>query len=238
MNVLAFSGGKDSTALALRLSELGEDFSLFFTPTGNELPELLGHIRRVKDIVGKPLIVPPTRSLQGLIRDQKALPNPWMRWCTRIIKIEPCIEFLKAHPGSTLIVGLRADEPAREGLFGDFADYRYPFREWGWGINEVYAYLESRGVCVPPRTDCALCYDQRLEEWYRLLKEHPEQYAEGETLEDLTGHTFRSPSRDTYPASLKELRREFESGRVPRGVRLTLFGEEYSKDGRCRVCRL
>lgn len=38
--VVAFSGGKDSTALALRLHELGEAFSLLFTPTGNELPDV------------------------------------------------------------------------------------------------------------------------------------------------------------------------------------------------------
>ena len=36
MQVIAFSGGKDSTALALRMAEIGEDFVLFFTPTGRE----------------------------------------------------------------------------------------------------------------------------------------------------------------------------------------------------------
>jgi predicted PP-loop superfamily ATPase len=41
--VVAFSGGKDSTALALRLHELEEPFKLLFTPTGDELPELHAH---------------------------------------------------------------------------------------------------------------------------------------------------------------------------------------------------
>ena len=40
--IIAFSGGKDSTAMVLRLSELGEDFKLLFTPTGDELPEQKG----------------------------------------------------------------------------------------------------------------------------------------------------------------------------------------------------
>lgn len=42
--IMAFSGGKDSTAMAVLLAERGEDFELLFTPTGNELPELFSHI--------------------------------------------------------------------------------------------------------------------------------------------------------------------------------------------------
>lgn len=57
--VVAFSGGKDSTAVALLLHARGEDFDLLFTPTGNELPDLIHHMERVIAKVGKRLIVPP-----------------------------------------------------------------------------------------------------------------------------------------------------------------------------------
>lgn len=233
MNVVAFSGGKDSTAMVLRLAELGEDFVLLFTPTGNELPELHEHIKQIVLTVERPLVVPPNRTLDHWINFHKALPNWRQRWCTRQIKIEPCIAYLRANPGSTLCVGLRADEEERQGLYGDFATYRYPLREWGWGIKEVLAYCEERGVTIPRRTDCALCYGQRLSEWYMLWKLYPEKYAEGEAYEDQTGYTFRSPGRDTWPAALRELRAAFESGRVPKGV--ALDGEE--EKGACRVCR-
>lgn len=240
MNVLAFSGGKDSTALALRLAELGEEFDLLFTPTGNELDECIDHIARVATMSGRKLHVRSCgKTLRQLIEAQGALPNNRQRWCTRMLKIETAKAFLLQHPGSTLLVGLRADEEHREGMWGEFATYRYPMREWGWGVKDVWAYLEACGVTVPKRTDCAWCYDQRLSEWYGLWKNHPEHWRAGEELEDLTGHTFRSPSRDTWPASMVLLRERFEAGDVPRGViSLPLFGETVESGDRCRVCSL
>jgi 3'-phosphoadenosine 5'-phosphosulfate sulfotransferase (PAPS reductase)/FAD synthetase len=233
LQVVAFSGGKDSTTLALRMAELGENFELLFTPTGNELPELEAHIDAIVGRVDRPLILPPNRSLAQWIEHYKALPNWRQRWCTRQIKIVPCIAYLKAHPGSVLCVGLRADEMAREGLYGDYASYRYPLREWGWGIADVQRYLSEKNITVPARTDCAVCPYQRLGEWWALWKEHPEHFAQGERWEAETGHTFRSRGRDTWPAALADLRKRFEAGEVPRGRGRSLLQAEEA----CRVCR-
>lgn len=232
---VAFSGGKDSTALVLRLAEMGEDFTCLFTPTGNELPAVRAHIDAIVARVQRPLVEPPNHSLMFWVAKYGALPNWRQRWCTRQIKIEPCIAFLLEHPGSTLAIGLRADEEAREGLYGSYATYRYPLREWGWGVEEVWSYLDAQGVTVPARTDCALCYGQRLSEWYQLWREHPEEYAKGETIEALTGHTLRSPGRDTWPAPLVELRQRFEAGQVPPGVETQGVLFRYQP---CRVCSL
>lgn len=227
--------------MALRLHEIGEDFQLLFTPTGNELPEVLEHIQRIVAKVGKPLILPTNKTLGSYISEYNALPNWRQRWCTRQIKIVPCIDYLKTHPGSTLLVGLRADEEARTGLYGDYATYRYPLREWGWGVKQVWDYLAERNVTVPRRTDCAVCYGQRISEWYELWRDHPKEYAQGEAWEAQTGHTFRSPSRDTWSAALVDLRKEFEGGRVPKGVRAPVgsdLDDEEDEAKACRVCRL
>jgi PP-loop superfamily ATP-utilizing enzyme len=242
VDIAAFSGGKDSTVMVLCMAEAGTPADeLLFTPTGNELPECLAHVARVAGLSGARLVVRSGgKSLQTLIREQDALPNNRQRWCTRMLKIEVAKAYLLERPGSTLWVGLRADEEHRPGMWGNFVSYRYPLRELGWGIDQVWAYLDAKGVTVPDRTDCALCYDQRLSEWYRLWKEHPDLWAEGETLEGLTGHTFRSPTRDTWPAALKDLRAEFERGRTPRDIiSLPLFGS-YAVRGRdrCRVCSM
>lgn len=241
MNILAFSGGKDSTAMALRLAELGEPFSMLFTPTFRELQDCIDHITRVRDMTGRELVVRTCgRTLDQLITDQDALPNNRQRWCTRMLKIEPAKAYLLENPGSTLLVGLRADEEERLGMWGEFAKYRYPLREWGWGVDQVWAYLDSRGVKVPDRTDCDYCYDQRLAEWFKLWKLYPDRWGHAKALETKTGHTFRSPSRDTWPAALAELEKRFEAGDVPRGITsLPLFGEwdEKPRD-RCRVCSM
>lgn len=229
--VVAFSGGKDSTALVLRLAELGEDFTCLFTPTGDELPDLLPHLLGIVERINRPIVFPPNRTLFEWIAFHHALPNFRMRWCTRQIKIEPCIAWLRAHPGTTLLVGLRADEESRVGLYGDYATYRYPMREWGWKLADVWAYLDAAGVIIPERTDCALCYGQRLGEWFKLWQNHPDRYQCGVELEAQYGHTFRSAQRDSWPAGLADLRKEFEAGRRPRGW-------DNSGPKACRVCTL
>ena len=106
-------------------------------------------------------------------------------------------------------------------------------------MPEVVDYLKARGVTIPTRTDCARCYGQRLSEWWELWKTHPEVYADAEAQEQAHEHTFRSPGRDTWPASLSDLRERFEQTYVPRGVKLQLpLWEEDPEDTGCRVCRL
>jgi hypothetical protein len=229
--VVAFSGGKDSTAMVLRMAELGEDFDVIFTPTMDEPLGVYEFIGDIEARLGKKIICPKAPTLMGLIRQFKALPNWRQRWCTRLIKIVPCIEYLKAHPGTTLCVGLRADEPERIGLYGDYAAYRYPLREWNWGLFEILGYLYQANIRVPRRTNCRLCYDQGIRDWWWLWQTEPGVWALGEELEAEYGHTFRSPSRDTWPASLSELRQVFESGRKPRGL------DKKPKE-RCKVCQM
>lgn len=241
LHVVALSGGKDSTAMALRLAEVEpRDYVYVCTPTGRELPEMFAHWRKIGDLLGKPLTPVVGGSLFSLIREQGCIPNFRQRFCTRMLKIEPYAAWLlkqrAAYDEVISYVGLRADEPEREG--GDYADIpdvtmKYPMRDWGWGINDVRAYLEKKGVQIPQRTDCDVCFFQRLSEWWRLWKNSPKEWAEGEALEKEMGHTFRTPGRDTWPVSMEGLRLRFETGEIP--VK-SLKREE--KALQCRVCRL
>jgi Phosphoadenosine phosphosulfate reductase family len=228
--VVAFSGGKDSTATALLLHERGEDFDLLFTPTGNELPALAEHMARVVTHVGKRLITPANRSLEDWIDHYGALPNNRQRWCTRLIKIEPCIAYLKANPGTVLCIGLRADEETRQGLYGEHATYRYPLREAAMGLEATIALCERHNLLPRFRTDCAVCPYQRLIEWHALWVDHRDMWMQGESWENATGYTFRSPSRDSWPASMKAMRERFEAGEVPK--------RSVAREKACRVCLL
>jgi len=246
-NIVAFSGGKDSTAMALLMAERGEPFEMLFTPAGDEPAELFEHVNRMVEMTGARLITPDNKPLSFWVEHFNALPNHRQRWCTRLIKIEPCIAYLKQHPGSTLNVGLRADEPPedRTGLYGPYATYRYPLREAGLDLRGVLDFLRVRNIKVPKRTNCKRCYGQKIAEWYDFWRTDPEGWASAEEDEARTGHTWRSPSRDTWPAALKDMRAEFERGRRPRGLRLPVFqnglfldestGEEEERE--CRVCR-
>ncbi|HEX3124322.1 MAG TPA: phosphoadenosine phosphosulfate reductase family protein [Rhodanobacteraceae bacterium] len=236
----AISGGKDSVAMAVLLHEQYPDieFTWVCTPTGNEPPEWFAHMRALRDRIGPIIPIMSPGGLSGLINHYQALPNWRQRWCTRQLKIEPFAKFLAANAPAKFYVGLRADEEAREG--GDYANVSnvemiFPLREAGMGLAEVVEFNRSRGIEIPKRTDCMLCFFQRLIEWYELWRDNKMAYVEGENYEMMTGHTFRSPGRDSWPASLRELRAEFESGRVPKDTRLT---KDPMAALQCRVCRL
>ena len=232
----AISGGKDSVAMAVLLTEQHPeiDFTWVFTPTGNESPEFFAHMRALRDQIGPitPIIYPG--GLGGLIKKWNALPNWRQRWCTRVLKIEPFAAYLMQNSPARFYVGLRADEEEREG--GDYqqvpdVEMIFPLREAGMGLDDVYQFLADRSITIPRRTDCMLCFFQRLIEWWELWKNNLEAYLEGEAWEAATGYTFRSPGRDTQPTALKDLRAKFETGWIPRDTRDPINGMK------CRVCR-
>ena len=231
-HVVGLSGGKDSTAMALRLSEIApRDYEYICNETGNELPDMLAHWSRLEAMLGKHIVrVRHRLGLEAAIDQMHMLPNVFARWCTRILKIEPTIAYMEALPrGSVLYVGLRADEENRRGLYGDDVEVRFPLREWGWCEADVWRYLEQKEVCIPKRTDCAWCPYQRLGEWRDLWMTHPDMWEKGAALEKKIGATFRSPGRDTWPADLEALGKEFASGRKLRA---------YKRDAPCRICSL
>jgi len=241
-HVVALSGGKDSTALALRLRELNPDIDYTYvcTPTGDELPEMFEHWRELGVRLGKKILpVMHTTGLKGVIRKEKMLPNFRARFCTRILKIEPYRAWLKANTPCVSYVGLRADEEGRAGgAYGDIpgVEMRFPLREWGWAEQHVWNYLDQQQVAIPRRTDCARCYHQRIGEWWTLWRNHPDLWADAEADEAEMSATYRTPGRDTWPTALVELRQEFEGGRIPRTVKETLTG--LRDIGACRVCTL
>jgi 3'-phosphoadenosine 5'-phosphosulfate sulfotransferase (PAPS reductase)/FAD synthetase len=238
-HVVGLSGGKDSTALAVRLMEVEpRDYEFVCTPTGNELPELFEHLTRLEQILGQSIRhIGSGKDLYNVIDEQKMIPNWRARFCTRILKIEPIIEYFESlHPDSVHYVGLRADEESRQGLYGEDITTRHPLREWGWGIDDVWRYLNGKGISVPDRTDCGVCFYQRLGEWWTLWKFHPEVFAQGEAVEEKYDYTFRSPQRDKQPTSLKMLRMKFENGYVPRGA--AYQADMFGCAEKCRVCSL
>lgn len=242
-HIVALSGGKDSTcmALALRERERERPYTYVCTPTGDELPPMVEHLNRLEAMLGQPIIKLTNGTLASQTEAMRFLPNVFARWCTRELKLKPFGEFIKQHAPVVAYVGIRDDEDERAGTRpgGDSAPIGtevvqdFPFQRWGWGIDEVKSFLDERAIVVPDRTDCARCPYQRLGEWYNLWLNYPAIYASAEADEERYKHTYRSATRDSWPAALKDMRLLFKAGRKPER---SLKGME--RDKMCRACTL
>ena len=219
-HIVALSGGRDSVAMALRLAEVEpRDYIYVCTPTGDELPEMVAHWRKIEGLLGKEIVdANAGETLNTLIFKMGAIPNWRMRWCTRILKILSYQAFITKHLPVVSYVGLRADEEERTGLEWNTEGFttRHPMKEWGWSIDDVVSYLKVKGIEIPRRTDCARCFFQTLHEWYLLWRDYPEIFWDAAMQEVRIEHTYRSKGRDTWPAALTELAKEFDSGRIPK----------------------
>ncbi|MEA3015989.1 MAG: hypothetical protein QOI38_711 [Sphingomonadales bacterium] len=267
LHVVALSGGHDSTALAFLLREREpRPYCYLCTPTGDELPEMFDHWRRLGELLGRRLIPIMQTEHPGLFawsRHKKLIPNRTKRHCTPGLKIEPFVAWLQAQLSFGPVVayvGLRADEEARAGgAYGaiDGIELRYPLREWGFDDPMVHGTLARLGITVPDRTDCARCYHQQLGEWWRLWKDHRALFIEAVEFEAEMGQTFRTPKlesgepvmvtrygltyaacwRDTWPVRLGDMMTLFEAGHVPMN-RGDPRARDLLKVGACRVCSL
>ena len=256
-HIVCLSGGKDSTAMALRLKELNPNQLYIYvcTPTGDELPEMDAHWNNLQTILGQPIIRlhhPDYKNINELIEDFWMLPNFRARWCTRVLKIEAVQYFYNLVKPAVVYVGLRADEKKRAGnkLFDEDIEQSFPMQEWGWGMHDVVNYLNKKNITIPRRTDCGMCFFQRIDEWYSLWEQYPDRFKQYEDLEFMVGHSLMAPGKHkNWPSWLFELRCKFEKGLIPIAVKkikseqnqMRMFDELIPFDygaGKCRVCSM
>ena len=138
-HIVAFSGGKDSSALAIYLHNpehwckvLGKsnvhhrppvsNAEYVFCDTGTELTETYDYLDRLEAYLGHPIhrlraSVPPSSPDEPdktpfdhyLELYGGFLPSPNVRWCTRVLKLKPFEDYIGEDPVISY-VGIRADE--------------------------------------------------------------------------------------------------------------------------------
>jgi 3'-phosphoadenosine 5'-phosphosulfate sulfotransferase (PAPS reductase)/FAD synthetase len=219
-HLLGISGGRDSAALAIFMSQQypALDIEYFFTDTGKELPEVYEFLGRLEGFLGKPIQrLNPDRDFDFWLAQYKHfLPSPQTRWCTRMLKIRPFEAWVRPDldRGVRIIsyVAIRADENHREGHSSTHPNLtvRLPFRERGVDLHGVCELLEASGVGFPSyyrwrsRSGCTFCFFQQKIEWVRLREEHPEAFEEAKRYEKLA-RDHASPFTWSAGESLEEL---------------------------------
>lgn len=188
INIVAFSGGVDSTALAL----LMPDATPVFTDTGWEFDELYQHIDNFGLVTGREVVrLKQGGGLPEYIESAKFMPNHGARFCTRLFKIDPMNEYMSQFDKAVLNIALRADEPGRVGNTTemDNVTIRYPLREWGYTrIDVVRVCLEHELLPRYPlymaRGGCKGCFYKRRSEVVAMKNLTPEILDELQVLEE------------------------------------------------------
>lgn len=201
-HILGLSGGKDSTALAIFMRDRVPDMEYLFTDTGKELTETYEYLNRVEAYLGKPIIRLNDKAgfEHWLTVFGGYLPNPNMRWCTKLLKLVPFENYV--GEGQVIsYVGIRADEN-RSGYISTKPNIKavFPFKEHGIDYQGVMRILDESGIGMPPylkwgrtHSGCFFCFFQRPIEWVRLLENHPDQFEEAMSYEKTSteaGKTF------------------------------------------------
>jgi hypothetical protein len=204
-HVLGLSGGKDSAALAIFMSQNFPelDIQYFFTDTGKELPEIYDFLSQLEGILNKPINRLGSGAIDGRERDFDwwlrrygyFLPSPQQRWCTRKLKLDPFKAwvgpFIEAGDSVVQYVAIRSDEDQRQGLWDTDKGIktRLPFIEAGIDKEGVIELLNSSGIGLPKyyawrsRSGCTFCFFQQKIEWVRLREVHPERFEEAKRYE-------------------------------------------------------
>lgn len=196
-HLLGLSGGKDSSALAIyirdKYPEIHEKMEYFFSDTGAELPETLEFVDQLESYFGKKIIrLNSEKGFEHYFKlNGNILPTAKMRWCTTNLKLRPFEEFVGGDEAITY-VGIRADEPQRQGYISTKPNIsaRYPFIEDGKDINDIRDILENSGLGLPAyyewrsRSGCYFCFFQRKEEWISLHERYPDLYKKAMSYEE------------------------------------------------------
>lgn len=245
--VASLSGGKDSTAMVLRLIEEQRPLDLvLFCDTGLEFPQMYDHVRKVEQAVPVPVVwlkaerdfeyymfhfTPdrrPGSSYMG--KTGMSWAGPKNRWCTKRLKTQVIDQYLLKFRKDFQIVqyiGIAADEPER------VKEFCYPLVEWGMTEKDCLEYCYKReydwgGLYrLFDRVSCWCCPLQGLEELRTLRREFPGLWAQLLEWESKTWRNFRKD----FSVDELEIRFRFEEERLREGkdIRSREFHRELKK---------
>lgn len=260
LHVVSVSGGKDSTAMLLRMIEEGMRIDLIiFCDTGLEFPEMYDHLALLERNIGRPITricanhtfehyltqheVRVKHKKNSHLRNFRGYgwPGPLNRWCTKELKHLPRERFLRPLKEKYEIieyVGLAADEGYRlERESNQQENLRHPLVDWGMTEADCLQYCYDRGYTWGglyryfSRVSCWCCPLQPLAE-LRILYEHfPHLWA---TLKEWDSRTWRHFKSD---GSVAELERRFDfekqwtaAGKETKGKEFYAALKEYMKE--------
>lgn len=208
---MSFSGGKDSTAMLLRMIEENMKIDeIIFLDTGVEFPEMYNHIKQVEEYIGRPITkLKDEHSFEyymlehvktrGKNKGQKGY--SWSdfrnRWCTSNLKKKVIKRYLRKYKDYRIIEyhGMAFDEPKR---IKDDPNIKYPLFEWKMVEKDALQYCYDRGFTWGglyekfDRLSCFCCPLKSLKELEILYRQFPHLWSKLREWDSKTYRQFRA----------------------------------------------
>lgn len=182
-HVLGISGGKDSAALAVYMSQKHSDIDIeYYTcDTGKELKETYDLIDKLNSILGKEIKL--FKSIDVFNSPEKNpfdhflaiyggyLPSATARWCTGKMKLQPFEKEIGSTP-TISYVGIRGDEN-REGYISKKENIQsiFPFRKNIWSEDVIKKFLANSNISFVKQKYLLLANNSQL----KMILEYVEQ---------------------------------------------------------------
>lgn len=227
-HIIALSGGKDSSALAVYMQGKIPDVEYVFCDTEKELDETYEYLIRLESYLGKKIKYLKYSNGYGFDEILKIkngyLPSPSSRWCTEYLKLKPYEQYI-GNDKAISYVGIRADEAHRKGYLSTRSNITsvFPFIENNIRQEDVIRILDEAGLGVPKyyewrsRSGCYFCFFQQKREWVGLLENHPDLYKKAmgyEKCNPITGERYtwtqgESLAELAQPERIKEIKKSY-----------------------------
>lgn len=211
-HIVSFSGGKDSTAMLLRMLEENMTIDeIIFVNTGKDFPDMLQHIKKVNNYImrnyGKEItsLLPRNsfdyymfehQKTRGKNKGKKGYGWATMRcrWCTSNLKTQTINSYLKQYEkeGYVEYVGIAYDEPKR------IKDKCYPLVDWKMTEADCLKYCYDRGFNWNglyehfDRLSCWCCPLKNLKELKILYMYYPDLWQKLKEMDKKSYNQFRA----------------------------------------------
>lgn len=197
-HIVSFSGGKDSTAMLIRMIEEGMPIDdivfikVMATATiGAELPEMYEYIARVEEYIHRKItVVPSVLNFDDVFHQvymsgQRTgiiygYPLTVGAWCNDRLKLRTIRSHYKSYGKHIRYLGIAADEPERLERLDSFC--RAPLADWGMTEKDCISFLQKRNMMNPlyekfRRLGCWFCVKQNLDSLRVLRRDYPQYWA-------------------------------------------------------------
>ena len=209
-HIVTLSGGKDSTAMLLRMLELKMPIDeIHHFDVGNwDYPQVQRHINKLEKVIGIPIKrIKPERPFDYYFteyirtRGEKkgvkgyGFPGIRYRWCTRIKSYT--LDHAVPKHGILKYIGIDRKEMKRsKSKILEKQYVKFPLIDWGWGGIKALRYCYSRGFYWEglynyfSRTGCWCCPFQSITELRTLRRYFPDLWQRLKEMQKLSDRTF------------------------------------------------